>query len=137
MGPEDPLYQSCSTGAAGNDTSAVSCLNALAYERTPALQSLLRGVNQTLWEAFPNFVPATQTSQTYGEQRQQILAQVSGSYYNEGDWWDPDWKRSHWGSDGRYERLRAAKDRYDPRGLFVCHHCVGSEDWDADGNCRV
>lgn len=145
LGPLDPLFRPCAAGAAGNETAAVNCLNALAYERTPALQAALRGVNQTLWAAFPNFGPAAASalhSHEGGlEQRQESAApppaHVSGSYYNEGDWWDPEWRRSHWGSDERYARLRAAKDRYDPAGLFVCHHCVGSEDWDADGNCRV
>ena len=36
-----------------------------------------------------------------------------------------------------YPRLRSIKEKYDPAGLFVCHHCVGSEDWTADGNCRL
>lgn len=126
LGPSDPLFTTCATGAAGNETAAVSCLNSLAFQRTPALQAGLRRVNSTLWDAFPNFVGNRST-----------LQHVSGSYYNEGDWWDPEWRRSHWGPDERYKRLRPIKDRYDPAGLFVCHHCVGSEDWDASGNCRL
>ena len=27
--------------------------------------------------------------------------------------------------------------RYDPNGLFYGHHAVGSELWDASGNCRI
>lgn len=59
----------------------------------------------------------------------------AGSYINEGDFWEPNWQESFWGKN--YRRLKSIKDRLDPKGLFVCHHCVGSEEWSADGNCRV
>ena len=36
-----------------------------------------------------------------------------------------------------YARLLAAKRAADPSGLFTCRHCVGSEDWSADGMCRA
>jgi hypothetical protein len=29
--------------------------------------------------------------------------------------------------------LRAIKEKYDPAGLFVVHHGVGSEEWSSDG----
>ena len=63
-------------------------------------------------------------------------APLSGTYFHETDYDEPSWQRANWG-DVTYARLRAVKDAYDPRGLFVCHHCVGSEAWSADGNCRV
>jgi FAD/FMN-containing dehydrogenase len=50
----------------------------------------------------------------------------AGSYVNETDYFEPDWQRSFWGD--HYDRLLAIKRRYDPAGLFVCHHCVGSDD---------
>jgi len=50
----------------------------------------------------------------------------SGSYVNETDYFEPDWQRSFWGKN--YARLLEIKRRYDPDGLFRCHHCVGSED---------
>jgi len=49
----------------------------------------------------------------------------SGSYVNETDYFEPDWQRSFWGDN--YPRLLAIKRTYDPRGVFTCHHCVGSE----------
>ena len=49
----------------------------------------------------------------------------SGSYVNETDWFESDWQRSFWG--GNYDRLLRIKRQVDPAGLFVCHHCVGSE----------
>ena len=33
-------------------------------------------------------------------------------------------------------RLLSIKKQVDPQGLFVCHHCVGSEEWSEDGMCR-
>jgi FAD/FMN-containing dehydrogenase len=59
----------------------------------------------------------------------------TGSYVNETDWFEPDWQRSFWGDN--YARLLEVKRRYDPDGLFYCHHCVGSEDWTTDGMCRA
>ncbi|KAF9978348.1 hypothetical protein BGZ73_002731 [Actinomortierella ambigua] len=58
----------------------------------------------------------------------------SGAYTNEADPDEPDWQRSFWGAN--YPRLRAIKRKYDPRGLFVCRLCVGSEDWSDDLNCH-
>ncbi|HLL24748.1 MAG TPA: FAD-binding protein, partial [Kofleriaceae bacterium] len=49
----------------------------------------------------------------------------SGSYVNETDYFEPDWQRSFWGN--HYPRLLAIKRKYDPQGVFTCHHCVGSE----------
>jgi FAD/FMN-containing dehydrogenase len=63
------------------------------------------------------------------------VAPGAGSYVSESDYFERDWERSFWG--GNYERLRAAKRRYDPDGLFFVHHGVGSEDWSADGFTRV
>jgi FAD/FMN-containing dehydrogenase len=51
----------------------------------------------------------------------------SGSYVNETDYFERDWQRSVWGTN--YPRLLEIKRRYDPNGLFRCHHCVGSEDF--------
>ena len=61
---------------------------------------------------------------------------VSGSYWAETDFIDAEWQRSHWG-DATYSLLLDVKHKYDPNGLFVCHHCVGSEEWTADGNCPI
>jgi FAD/FMN-containing dehydrogenase len=36
-----------------------------------------------------------------------------------------------------YSRLRTIKQQYDPDGLFIVHHGVGSEDWSADGFQRL
>jgi FAD/FMN-containing dehydrogenase len=58
-----------------------------------------------------------------------------GSYVAESDFFEPAWQESFWGSN--YPRLLAVKDKYDPDGLFVVHHGVGSERWSSDGFTRV
>jgi FAD/FMN-containing dehydrogenase len=49
----------------------------------------------------------------------------AGSYVNETDYFEPDWQHAFWGDN--YPKLLAIKRAYDPRGLLLCHHCVGSE----------
>jgi FAD/FMN-containing dehydrogenase len=59
----------------------------------------------------------------------------TGAYLNEAAFDQPDWKARFWGP--HVPKLEAAKAKYDPQGLFVCHHCIGSESWDESGNCKV
>ena len=59
------------------------------------------------------------------------LVPNAGSYVSESNFFEADWQRAFWGSN--YPRLQAAKQRYDPDGLFFAHHGVGSERWSADG----
>ena len=63
------------------------------------------------------------------------LAPGAGSYLSEADYFEPDWKRSFWGSN--FERLAEVKRRYDPHGLFFVHHGVGSDEWSPDGFTRL
>jgi FAD/FMN-containing dehydrogenase len=118
----DPLYLICEKGATGDEAQATVCSDQWLNERAPALQAQLSVANATLLRAFPNVddegVP------------------LSGSYFHETDYYEPDWPQSHWGRTN-YARLYNIKQQYDPKGLFICHHCVGSEDWDATGRCRL
>lgn len=61
----------------------------------------------------------------------------SGAYFNECDVFEQDWQYTFFGKN--YPRLREIKDKYDPKGLFWCRSCVGSEQWveEKDGKlCR-
>ena len=63
------------------------------------------------------------------------VAPDAGAYVSESSFFQSDWQRAYWGKN--YPRLRAAKARYDPDGLFFVHHGVGSEDWSGDGFTRA
>lgn len=57
----------------------------------------------------------------------QAVAPEGGTYLNEADPVDDDWKRNSYGSN--YERLLAVKQQYDPEGVFYARHAVGSDAW--------
>jgi FAD/FMN-containing dehydrogenase len=59
------------------------------------------------------------------------IAPGAGSYVSESNYFNESWREAYWGTN--YPRLRAIKRKYDPDGLFVVHHGVGSEDWSRDG----
>lgn len=68
----------------------------------------------------------------------QALAPKSGSYMNEADFRQPDWKKAFYG--GNYHALRKIKAKYDPSDLFYGKTAVGSDEWEQqqDGRlCRV
>jgi hypothetical protein len=59
---------------------------------------------------------------------------ATGAYINEAAFDQPDWKARFWGPG--VAKLEGTKAKYDPHGLFVCHHCIGSDSWDESGNCK-
>jgi FAD/FMN-containing dehydrogenase len=59
----------------------------------------------------------------------------AGNYMSECDYFRADWRKASWGE--HWTRLDQIKKRYDPDGLFVVHHGVGSEAWSADGFTRA
>jgi len=61
--------------------------------------------------------------------------QTMGTYVNEADKGEVTWQDSFWGE--KYGRLRKIKAKYDPDGVFWCKPCVGGEDWDLEGICKV
>ncbi|KAM5541134.1 hypothetical protein V8D89_005063 [Ganoderma adspersum] len=52
------------------------------------------------------------------------LAPESGSYFNEGDVYEPDHEVAYWGAEN-YKKLLAVKRKYDPDHLLDCWRCVG------------
>lgn len=63
------------------------------------------------------------------------IAPQAGSYLSESNFFNQRWQQDYFGA--HYPRLKAIKKRYDPEGLFIVHHGVGSEDWSADGFTRL
>ena len=118
----DPLLALCTKGADGDDVSAVACLEQWQSERVPPIQTALSQARTAMMEAFPNV--------------NENGLPFSGAYIHETDYDDKDWIQSQWGN-ATYAALKALKEKYDPEGLFICHHCVGSEVWSTDGNCRL
>jgi Berberine and berberine like len=84
----------------------------------------------------PDLVAARRQGQAVGRAMNELrrVAPEAGSYVAESDFFEAAWARSFWGSN--YPRLAAVKRQYDPAGLFVVHHGVGSEAWSADGFTR-
>ncbi|KAJ3039183.1 hypothetical protein HDV00_012506 [Rhizophlyctis rosea] len=63
------------------------------------------------------------------------LAPDSGCYINESDAYEKGWIQSKYGAN--YARLKSIKKKVDPFGVLVCRQCVGWEEWDGEGVCRV
>lgn len=58
-----------------------------------------------------------------------------GAYANEADADEPDFGESFWGVN--YPHLKEIKRYFDPDGIFIVRKGVGSEEWDAEGMCRL
>ena len=59
----------------------------------------------------------------------------SGSYSNEGDVLEPNFRVTFFGS--KYPRLEKIKAAYDPNDLFIVPVGVRSEFWDEEGMCTI
>ena len=55
-----------------------------------------------------------------------IVGPDGGTYVNEANPYEPDWKNVFWG-EKNYKRLERTKRRIDPRNLLVCNRCVGTD----------
>lgn len=51
------------------------------------------------------------------------LTPGGGTYMNEGDYLEPEWQQTFFGSN--YDRLLEVKQKYDPNSMFNCWKCVG------------
>lgn len=64
----------------------------------------------------------TQIVQEFGK----IAGLDDAAYFNEADPLEPQWKKAFFGA--HYNRLLEIKRQIDPKGLFTCNRCVGSDD---------
>ena len=151
LDPRDALYAVCVDGTTGNETAAATCFDEWRSVRAPAAQAQLAAARKILWDAFPNVDAEGPLSGSYFQETD----------YNDDDWAVSHVRvclfpvcsvscfsahphcftllhvppsLTQWGA-ATYASLLAVKHKYDPAGLFVCHHCVGSEEWDPSGNC--
>jgi hypothetical protein len=63
------------------------------------------------------------------------LTPGGGSYINEADFNNPNWKLDHFGAN--YPQLLAVKKRYDPNDLFYAIASVGNDVWKVAGDGRL
>ncbi|OOG00530.1 hypothetical protein ASPCADRAFT_39217 [Aspergillus carbonarius ITEM 5010] len=56
------------------------------------------------------------------------VAPDMGTYVNEADPYDPDWRKDWFGD--KYDWLASVKEKYDPDNVFWCWRCVGNEGWE-------
>ena len=56
---------------------------------------------------------------------EEIVGVDGGTYINEANPYEPDWKNVFWGPN--YDRLLKIKRRIDPTNLMVCNRCVGTD----------
>ena len=63
------------------------------------------------------------------------LAPATGAYVNEADPTEPEWQKTFWGEN--YARLAWLKKKWDPKGVFWCRPCVGSEEWVVEGGDAI
>ena len=85
----------------------------------------------------PDFAAGRTVAAAVGAAAEELrqLVPNAGAYVAEGNYFDSRWWMSFWGAN--YPRLLAVKQRYDPDGLFIVHHGVGSEGWSEDGFTRL
>ncbi|KAK2040725.1 FAD binding domain-containing protein [Colletotrichum somersetense] len=94
-----------------------------AWRRSPYVLVTGRGVPKT---ASSEVRRAVQDDVTFVKgAAAKKLAPDTGGYMNEGDRHDPDYIQTFYGAN--YAGHLAAKNRYDPLGVFYCPSCVGAE----------
>ncbi len=132
------LFQT-NKGLAGMDPSGLERERATAMN--PAVLNNAGFVTLARWVQYryPG-IPGHEPDAAEGaQQRQAVEASMApiraatpgaGSYVNEGDFFEPNWREEFWGP--HYPRLLAIKRRVDPTNLFRVHHGVGSDNSGSD-----
>ncbi|KAF9450811.1 FAD-binding domain-containing protein [Macrolepiota fuliginosa MF-IS2] len=89
------------------------------------------------WEAGDSGDVVRQARQRVAREvrRLEPISPDSATYMNEASLYEPDFRKSFFGS--HYEKLRSIKRKHDPRSLFLVAEGVGSEDWNGSLTCPV
>ncbi|KAH3971739.1 hypothetical protein HBH70_139220 [Parastagonospora nodorum] len=125
-----PLLTLTNTSNAVNPAFRTTVLHAQAYE------------SNAHWDGSAPILSHAELTSTHSRLQRYMqgwrdVTPGSGSYINEGDAQDWEWKDAFYGAN--YERLMAVKGRWDPEGVFWAVGAVGSERWeirDGDGGRR-
>lgn len=117
---------------AGVSAGSFANVNQVSNAAQPAWRSAIMQMQLiTLWDSSPDAwddMIAAQKQMT-DEFVPQIMAVTpdSGTYVNEADFNQPDWKVDFFGSN--YDKLLSIKNKWDPTGVFYILKGVGSDAW--------
>lgn len=123
--------------ASAIDTSGATAMNAKVLDAFALAIIACDGPTAYLGLSETDLATARR-NRSHIRQAMQALRNVipdAGCYMSECDYNLPDWQRAFWGDNA--QRLQQVKKRYDPTGLFMIHHGVGSDGWSADGFTRT
>jgi hypothetical protein len=106
-----------------------TCINPAVFDATGLII-----MSSSVKEFWPE-LPETQADDSaFAAQRDSVNSAMglfraaipdAGSYANEADFFETDWKNEFWGQN--YDRLLQIKQEVDPNNLFKVHHGVGSD----------
>jgi FAD/FMN-containing dehydrogenase len=128
-----PVQLHCNKGMAGGAPDAVQ--RTADTSMNPAvLGSFALAIAADLEQSAYPGIPGHEPDLTLGRQREKAvtaamaplkaLREQPASYLSETNYFEANWQTAFWGD--HYARLLRVKDRYDPDGLFVVHHGVGT-----------
>ncbi|KAK6167986.1 hypothetical protein SNE40_021900 [Patella caerulea] len=104
-------------GAMRNNSQEVTSI-------TPYFRNGLHSITCYLfWSDVSKDAEATKAAIKYGDQ---LKKYGKGIYFNEPTQDINDWKEQFWGPN--YARLLKIKKKWDPKNMFTCQHCVGSDE---------
>lgn len=99
--------------------------------------AIIAGGSEPAYKGIPNKADKSAEARNDARQIGRAMAALlkvapnAGSYVSESDFFQRNWQNAYWGTN--YPRLAKVKQQFDPEGLFVVHHGVGSEAWSEDG----
>lgn len=117
----------------GHGENAVDSALSPAWRKAITHIVIVRG-----WENTTPFEQQQEIARNLTEVEMPLLKTLEpnmGAYINEADLNEDCWQQVFWGEN--YSRLLKLKRKWDPKDVFVCKPCVGSERWDDEGICRV
>ena len=82
-----------------------------------------------------NYSPIKKQVYEDGFQKFRDRTPGAGADFNEADFFEQDFQENFWGAEN-YARLKSIK-MLDHTGIFYCHNCGGSEEWEEGGMCRL